>query len=642
MILTAASLWLAASSAHAQDSRAYPFDVERFRPVVDPFGYAVTESSTTLDNLQVGVGVWGNYSEDSLILVTAQGNRLVGPAPVSPDGLLDRRTMLDLQLGLGLGGVFGIVVDAPLIVWQQGFEPTSAQSEASTTDLLTSGPGDLRVTPKLVVVDVNEGAHVGLALYATGTIPTGSTRSFIGEGEPTVSPGLAFELATDSIRDGAYLARGALNLGARIKGADELLGREFGPELFYRGALSAKPTGGFELGVDIAGTASTTELEDLPLEILPWARLHGLEVASFTAGGGIGLSDGTGAPVFRLFAGLTIAPSFDPLTLDRDGDTVPNRFDQCISVPEDLDGFQDQDGCPDDDNDADGVADSDDSCPNQPEDLDQFEDADGCPDPDNDGDGIVDSQDSCVTVPEDADGFQDLDGCPDDDNDGDGILDEVDRCRNAAETVNGHEDEDGCPDEKPFIDTDGDGYEDANDTCPEEAEDVDGWQDDDGCPDDDNDLDQIPDTVDQCPFEAETANGHLDEDGCPDTAPSRVIIEKEKIVITEKVFFEYGKAVIDGMSFSLLQEVADVINDNPRLTLVQVEGHTDSDGGDSYNLRLSQARALAVVEFLVGAGVSQSRVQAKGFGESLPIASNDTTAGKAQNRRVEFTILAQE
>ncbi len=134
---------------------------------------------------------------------------------------------------------------------------------------------------------------------------------------------------------------------------------------------------------------------------------------------------------------------------DSDGDGIKDNDDACPDDPEDFDGFEDGDGCPEFDNDNDGVNDLNDKCPNQPEDQDGFQDEDGCPDLDNDGDGIPDAKDKCPNQPEDFDGFQDEDGCPDLDNDGDGVLDKDDKCPNEAETKNGFQDEDGCPDEKP-------------------------------------------------------------------------------------------------------------------------------------------------------------------------------------------------
>ncbi len=100
----------------------------------------------------------------------------------------------------------------------------------------------------------------------------------------------------------------------------------------------------------------------------------------------------------------------------------------------------------DDDPDKDGIRGAADKCPNEPEDKDGFQDEDGCPDLDNDNDGIPDAQDKCPSDPEDRDGFQDDDGCPDLDNDGDGIPDAQDKCPNEPETRNGIDDDDGCPD----------------------------------------------------------------------------------------------------------------------------------------------------------------------------------------------------
>jgi outer membrane protein OmpA-like peptidoglycan-associated protein len=106
---------------------------------------------------------------------------------------------------------------------------------------------------------------------------------------------------------------------------------------------------------------------------------------------------------------------------DRDGDGISDDLDKCPNEPEDKDGFQDQDGCPDLDNDGDGVPDATDNCALAPEDKDGFEDADGCPDPDNDGDGVADGADKCPNLPETFNGFEDADGCPDN-NDKDLVL----------------------------------------------------------------------------------------------------------------------------------------------------------------------------------------------------------------------------
>jgi outer membrane protein OmpA-like peptidoglycan-associated protein len=637
-------LLLLAALASAQDdavTRELPIDVERFRPASDPYGYAVTDSSTTLYNLQVGVGIWGNYSQDSLVMVW-DGARVIGPGPSYPDAILDHRSVMDFQLGFGLGDIFSLTADVPVVVWQQGFEPAALSSSDPIADLESSGLGDVRITPKFVLVDIHEGYPIGVALLVRGSVPTGSTRSFLGEGGPTAEPALVLEVADGSIHEREYKVRGAVNAGALIKQPDVFRGVEVGNAFTYRAALSAHPVYAFEVGGDVTGAVSGPRAAQVPLEIQPWIKVHPLDIVTLTAGAGFGLNPGLGSPDFRAFIGGSIQPSFDPLSLDRDGDGVPNKFDACINVPEDVDGFEDDDGCPDEDNDKDGILDVSDRCPNRPEDVDDFEDADGCPDEDNDRDQVLDIHDSCPYDPEDYDGWQDLDGCPDVDNDGDGILDRMDVCPNAAETVNGFQDADGCPDEKPFIDTDGDGYVDDEDGCPLDPEDFDTFQDEDGCPDEDNDLDGIVDSADSCPFEPETFNGYLDEDGCPEEAPARVIVGKRKIKITDTIFFEYNRAVIQSLSYELLDEIGSVIMDNPQLVSIRIEGHTDSDGADGYNMKLSQRRAEAVVTYLVQAGVESERLDALGYGETEPIDTNKTTEGKAANRRVEFTILERD
>src|SRR5271157_1290188 len=127
---------------------------------------------------------------------------------------------------------------------------------------------------------------------------------------------------------------------------------------------------------------------------------------------------GKGFPLAGLGkGGSDIGPMSDAalnkVRIDSDGDGIPDDVDQCPDVPEDKDGFQDEDGCPDFDNDNDGIFDAQDMCPNEPEDFDGFQDEDGCPDNDNDGDGIPDKLDKCPNKPEDIDGYQDDDGCPD-------------------------------------------------------------------------------------------------------------------------------------------------------------------------------------------------------------------------------------
>jgi len=124
--------------------------------------------------------------------------------------------------------------------------------------------------------------------------------------------------------------------------------------------------------------------------------------------------------------------------------------------------------------------------------------------------------------------------------------------------------------------------------------------------------------------------------------PPRVELKEDKIEIHEKVQFEYNSAKIMEVSHSLLNEVADLIKKTPRIKKLQVEGHASSDGADEYNMTLSDKRAKSVRAYLVTQGVPKDKLVAKGFGETKPIATNDTEVGREKNRRVEFNIVEQD
>ncbi|HYO93895.1 MAG TPA: OmpA family protein, partial [Polyangiaceae bacterium] len=247
---------------------------------------------------------------------------------------------------------------------------------------------------------------------------------------------------------------------------------------------------------------------------------------------------------------------------------------------------------------------------------------------DADGDGIYDDADKCPQVPEDPDDFQDDDGCPELDNDNDGIADAKDRCPNEPEDKDGFEDGDGCPE----LDNDKDGIPDATDKCPLEAEDRDGFDDEDGCPDPDNDKDGIPDVSDLCPFEPETVNDYADTDGCPDEDQVRVI--GDQIVLDDRVHFWVNSHIIRRDSFPLLQRLAKLIGDHPEYVQIDIAGHADERGPDSFNIPLSKNRARAVLEFLVKAGIPRERLNAEGFGETKPLIDRKSEHAYYKNRRV--------
>ncbi len=294
------------------------------------------------------------------------------------------------------------------------------------------------------------------------------------------------------------------------------------------------------------------------------------------------------------------------------------------------------------DTDGDGIPDASDNCPWNPNadqsDIDRDGQGDVCDD-DIDGDGILNARDNCPTVPNPDQADTDRDGVGDacsSDRDGDGIGDAVDQCVNDPEDFDQFEDADGCPER----DNDRDGVLDGDDDCPNDPEDIDGFQDLDGCPDDDNDGDGILDLQDDCVLDPEDFDGDRDEDGCPDEDNFARMVG-DMIEISEQINFELNSSRITGrISYDILDAVANILIANPAIR-IRVEGHTDSQGSVSYNLRLSQGRADAVREYLVNQGIAASRLTAVGFGEENPIADNETEEGRALNRRVEFHITAR-
>ena len=213
-------------------------------------------------------------------------------------------------------------------------------------------------------------------------------------------------------------------------------------------------------------------------------------------------------------------------------------------------------------------------------------------DPDTDGDGIPDARDACILEPEDKDGYLDDDGCPDLDNDGDGIPDALDK-------------------------------------CPNDPEDRDGFEDQDGCPDPDNDKDAVLDGDDQCPNTPGSPGGA--RPGCP----GLIVVTAREIRITQQIQFDFNKSTIKPVSFPILNEVRDVLRDNPKIKL-EIQGHTDNAGNADYNLKLSQQRAASVTAYLVKNGVTSDRLIPKGYGMTQPLLKNDTEANRALNRRVQF------
>ncbi len=259
------------------------------------------------------------------------------------------------------------------------------------------------------------------------------------------------------------------------------------------------------------------------------------------------------------------------------------------------------------DTDKDGVYDDVDKCPTVAG-LPRYQ---GCPIPDTDGDGINDEEDSCVSVA----GLPRYHGCPIPDTDKDGVNDEEDSCINVAGLPQFH----GCPD------TDGDGIPDPQDKCPTVAG-VAKYQ---GCPIPDTDGDGINDDEDLCPNQA----GPASTKGCP--------VEQIVVQITadfKNILFDFGKSTIRPESAEIIVHAAKTMNEQIPNSNFYIDGYTDNIGSVARNKKLSKARAQAVANALIDAGIDKSRVVARGFGKDNPKCDNKTDQGRQCNRRVEVVI----
>ncbi len=456
-----------------------------------------------------------------------------------------------------------------------------------------SGLGDLKLSVKATFL--NQFRHfINMGIAADIAFPTSGGRAYIGSSTVSGYPRLIV-----SRLFGGWLEL-ALNLGARLRVGREVFNNYFASQLSYnimaRFLLPwrAGPTS-YELIGELWGLTSAVRpfqrQGENAFEWLASVRVGIIDSIWLTLGFGGGLIGGYGSPDFRTMLSVAWAPR------ERD----------------------------------------------------------------RDNDGIIDKNDNCPDLAETMNGVDDSDGCPEHDRDYDGIIDQLDKCPDERETYNKFEDDDGCPDRRPrkqkkkCKEYDDVVYDADENDEPDEKIEV-----EQECPKEpvtplpstmpqgpgrpvDTDRDGVWDQDDKCPDQPETINGKDDEDGCPDEGKGvTVFVSKQKIQILEKINFETASAVIKQESFTILDQVSAQLRAHPEVKLLRIEGHTDSVGADDYNMRLSQARSDSVRTYMIQRGrVEPTRLLAKGYGETRPIAPNSTPRGRAQNRRVEFLIVEQ-
>jgi OOP family OmpA-OmpF porin len=619
---------LGASPAHAQAGPRAPeslngdgADTHLFRPAVDSKGFFSVNGSRILGANDVSFGLILDYGR-SLMRVRDEARgpadgvactddvNCVGVRALVPDSF---QGTFSFNYGIANKAVVGLSLPVVLAsggpAFNIGPEPGTLYDAVA---LDSQGLSWVALHAKLRLTRIEE--TLGLGLLLQGGLPVGArANNLVGE------PGAWFW--PQAIADYQFGATGRFKVGANAgfrwhsQGGDtQFAANQLEEGQFRNGNLLTGQVGFAWRALDaldlVGETYATYLLDDFSdskqkfsQEYIGGIKLFVERNSYLMMGAGHRTySTGFEAADLRLLLGFVFEPSIG----DRDGDGYTDDQDECPDDPEDFDGFEDGDGCPDPDNDKDGILDVDDACPDIPEDFDGDQDEDGCPegsDGDRDGDGILDSRDKCPDVPEDKDGFEDEDGCPEPDNDKDGILD-------------------------------------VDDACPNDPEDKDGFEDEDGCPEPDNDLDGIPDVKDQCPNEPETYNGHEDEDGCPDKG--KVIIEGDDILILEKINFATNSTEILPNSFPIIDAVATTLKHHPDFLVIEIAGHADERSSDEYNLNLTKGRAASVVQALVDRHIDSSRFVSQGYGEYCPLDEGHNEAAWEQNRRVEFKVVKTE
>ncbi len=588
-------------------------------------GVIRTLSAKTNGKLTLDVNLGLNYAQDNEFIDSAYDENSVS------QGSSDARQMSNsLNISFGAATNFDISAHMPFFYDKTGYN--NGKNSA--------GIGDLALSVKLLYPPPKKPRLFYQSIILGGSIPTGSSESGIFPRYTT------YKYGTDKSApmDGSYFSNDCFTLKPMIAWTFDIggvvekfqfqidvniggifsLDSERNNLVLANMALQYAPVEVVTIFIDFAGQSRWENFEkDFKLGSDPLMLSPGIKIKTppglyIVFSGDFALAsrnktehwDANNAPLKDWTYSTAVAPKYGMqfvlgwngylMPQDADKDGIKDDMDRCPKDPEDIDGFEDEDGCPDKDNDNDGVSDIHDKCPNEQEDKDGFEENDGCPEDDNDKDGIPDAQDKCPSIAEDFDGIDDKDGCPDADNDKDGI-------------------------------------DDAKDKCPNEPEDVDSFEDEDGCPDPDNDKDGIPDLKDKCPNKPETLNGVTDEDGCPDTKKPKKIERSDmpKHQILEGVSFSSGSTTMTYSSYPFIDPIVREMKKYPEIE-IEIRGHTDSVGKYESNMRLSRKRAESVKTYLVRKGIESRRIHAVGFGPSSPVADNRTAAGRGKNRRIEI------
>ncbi len=627
-------LWmLALGSALAQNLPVVPdINSQLYRPTMDSRMTLWTEDTGSIGDPHGNARVFLSYVNDPLIFIP-QGSD--DPVAIVSDALQAN------VLGMYSVDRFRLGIDVPVYLL--------TASEVADNG---AGLGDLSLDARATIL-AHDDSPVGAALSGRLVLPTSTVETSLG------ASGVGGEITAQVDRKADKLLLAA-NIGTRLNASTtEVLDNvDLGDQLFFRigGGYEVATDAG--LSLDVVGQFNYTEPlsnpAGSPIEALAGGWLRATPEWVLRAGLGRGITPGIGSPTARAI--LSIAYEHGGVA-DKDGDGLVDKEDTCPEEPEDFDEFKDEDGCPDPDNDEDGIVDKDDRCPIDPEDKDQFDDLDGCPDAStavairviNDkGEAI---NDAVVEISGRATRVKGTTGLMTDVHDGKYKL-----SAGAPKYLTGEVEFTAPVSSRTVTITLLEAVKigkirveilDPNGTHLNEAvwaiDSVDGPPLEDGVSGKEIPAGKhlltaqaegyAPARIDVQIVEGETLHSVLL------LQPSKVSVTREKIEIKESVYFETGKSVIKSESFELLDEVSNILVQHHELTQIRVEGHTDSRGSSSSNLKLSQARAKAVMTYLIEHGVETDRLQSEGYGEDKPIDDRENAEAYEKNRRVDFFIV---
>lgn len=573
-------------------------NAQNYRPPIDSEMTMWTNDASLKADGTFGARLWGQYVRMPLVYRWAD-ETLQDEALVSDLLQLDAIgsiTFYRVRLGL----------DVPLYLFADGTQVVSG-----------TGLGDMAVDLKATLMDTDD-QPLGLALGGRLLLPTATVDAPLGQS----GLGGEVELVADK-RIGDLLL--AANLGTRFAPEVVLENVVLNDQLYWRGGAGYAVTDGFGLSLDLAGQTQYGEplsnAAASPIEGMAggWGRLGDFVLR---AGVGTGLTAGIGSPAFRGILSFAYEP---PVNKDTDLDGIVDRDDQCVTDPEDKDGWQDEDGCPDPSTrvmfrfvDEDGYA---------IEGVGSTVTGPGIEPIVKDGAYEAGLHAGTYSVTAEAQGYEAI------------TMDAVVPAQTTAEVVVKMK---ALPGTLVIKTNDPAGNAVAAQwTIGQDFIDSPrGLSEQQVKPGkyilrvQAADYKIIREPIELAPGERKELQFTLE--------PSKIVITKEKIELREEVFFDTGKATIKPESFAMLTEVAEVLKDNPDVTKVSVEGHTDSRGSDLANQKLSEARAASVRQFLIDKGVEPARLVSQGFGESRPLVKGNNEAAWARNRRVDILILERK